>query len=240
MLKDNERLDDLEYNDLKIIQHPQGYCFTSDSVILSNLVNVKKTDKVADLCTGSGIIAILIAAKFAPKKIIGVELQPRLADMAMRSVKYNNLEDKITICNADACGAEKELGCGCFDVVVTNPPYDKGTEKASYTEKEICKKEIYINASKVIMTSSQLLRFGGLFYMINKVRNLSDIMCEMRRYNIEPKKLYFIQPKITKEPDTFIIEGKKGAKSGLIVPLPIIVYNQDGSYTDFSRRLYNK
>lgn len=240
MLKDNERLDDLEYNNLRIIQEPDGYCFTSDSVILSNLVNVKKADKVVDLCTGSGIIATLISAKFTPQKVIGVELQPRLADMAKRSVLYNNLREHIEIINADAYGIEKTLGCGKFDVVVTNPPYDKCASKQSYTEKEICKKEIYINANKIIETSSKLLKFGGLFYMINKVRNLTDVMCFMRQYNIEPKKLYFIQPKISKEADTFIVEGKKGAKSGIVVPLPIIVYNEDGTYTDFSRRLYNK
>ena len=160
--------------------------------------------------------------------------------MAKRSVLYNNLREHIEIINADAYGIEKTLGCGKFDVVVTNPPYDKCASKQSYTEKEICKKEIYINANKIIETSSKLLKFGGLFYMINKVRNLTDVMCFMRQYNIEPKKLYFIQPKISKEADTFIVEGKKGAKSGLVVPLPIIVYNEDGTYTDFSRRLYNK
>lgn len=240
MIKPSERLDDLEYNNLRIIQDPSGYCFTSDSVLLSNLVNVKRTDKVVDLCTGSGVIALLIASKFGAKKVIGVELQPRLADMASRSVSYNKLGDTIEIVNANVIGIEKTLGTGTFDVVVTNPPYDKAVIKESYTEKEICKREIHLTIEQNVIAASKLLKFGGLFYMINKVRRLQDVMYNMRQYNIEPKKLYFIQPKASIEADTFIVEGKKGAKSGIVVPLPIIVYNEDGTYTDFSRRLYNK
>lgn len=240
MIKQSERLDDLECNNLRIIQDPNGYCFTSDSVILSNLVNIKKTDKVIDLCTGSGVVALLAVGKYSPKKVIGVELQPRLADMAKRSVSYNNLNDVIEIINANVIGIEKTLGCGTFDVVVTNPPYDKAIVKESYTEIEICKREVYLNVEQTVDTASKLLKFGGLFYMINKVRRLSDVIFYMKMYNIEPKKVYFIQPKASLEADTFIVEGKKGAKSGLVIPLPIIVYNEDGTYTDFSRRLYNK
>lgn len=240
MIKQNERLDDLECNNLHIIQDPSGYCFTSDSVILSNLVSVKKTDKVIDLCTGSGVIALLVAGKYSPNKIVGVELQPRLADMAKRSVAYNNLNDIIEIINANVIGIEKTLGCGTFDVVVINPPYDKCIEKENYTEKEICKKEVYLNVEQTVDTASKLLKFGGLFYMINKVRRLSDVIYYMKMYNIEPKKIYFIHPKASLQADTFIVEGKKGANSGLVLPLPIVVYNEDGTYTDFSRRLYNK
>lgn len=239
MLKDGERLDDLEYKGLEIIQRSDGYCFTSDSVLVANLVNVKHTDKVVDIGTGSGIIAILIAAKFLPKKVIGVEIQERLAEMATRSVIHNNLSDVIEIVNAPAQGVEKIIGDG-YDVVVTNPPYDENCKKENATEKEICKSEVKLTVAECIKTAARLLKFGGLFYMVNKARRLTDVIYSMRSCGIEPKKIYFIQPKKDKDADTFIVEGKKGGKPSVIIPKPIVVYEDDGEFTEFARRIYNK
>lgn len=239
MLKDNESFDDLEYKGLEIIQSSDGYRFTSDSVLVANLANVKRGDRVVDIGTGSGIIAILIAAKFAPSKVIGVEIQERLADMANRSVIHNGLSDTVEIINKPAQGIEKIIGDG-YDVVVTNPPYDENFNLDSANEKEICKSEVTLKAEECIYTSAKLLKFGGLFYMVNKARRLVDVIFYMRKYGIEPKKIYFIQPKDTKDVDTFIVEGKKGAKPSVVIPKPLIIYDDEGNFTDFSRRLYNK
>lgn len=240
MILDSERLDDLEYKGLKILQDPNGYCFTSDSVLLSSLLNIKKSHTVIDLCTGSGIVAILSAAKYSPNRVYGIELQPRLADMAKRSVKLNNLENIIEIINADVINIDKVLGAGIADVIMINPPYEKAVKKDNYTEKDICKSEVFLTASQAINSAAKLLKYGGLFYMVNKIKRLADVFCYMRENNIEPKKLYLIQPKASKDIDTFIVEGKKGARSDLIVPAPIIVYEEDGSFSEISRRLYNK
>lgn len=238
-MKNGERLDDLEYKDLRIIQHPDGYCFTSDSVLLANLANVKKTDRVVDIGTGSGVVAILIAAKFSPAEVVGVEIQERLADMAQRSVELNKLDDRIKIVCAAAQGAEKIIGDG-YDVAVTNPPYDPARPLAEAGEREICRSEVGMTTEESVVSASRLLKFGGLFYMINRVRRLADVLCAMRREKLEPKKLWLVQPKRSKDVDTFVVEGKKGAKPSLIVPKPIVVYEDDGSFTEFSRRLYNK
>lgn len=237
MLKEGERLDDLEYKGLKIIQHPEGYCFTSDSVLISNLAKVKRTDRVADIGTGSGIIAILVAAKFSPKEVVGVEIQDRLADMAKRSVEYNGLSSKVKIVCAPAQGVEKTIGNN-FDVVISNPPYEKASEEKN--EKTVAKTEIMLTVKETVFTASALLRYGGLFYTVNKARRLADVICAMREAKIEPKKLYLVQPKKGKEIDVFIVEGKKGAKPSLLVPEPITVYEEDGSYGEIARRLYNK
>ena len=237
MLKEGERLDDLEYKGLKIIQHPEGYCFTSDSVLISNLAKVKRTDRVADIGTGSGIIAILVAAKFTPKEVVGVEIQERLADMASRSVEYNGLSDRVKIVCAPAQGVEKIIGNG-FDVVISNPPYEDAVSEKN--EKTVAKTEIMLTVEETVGTASALLRYGGLFYTVNKARRLTDVLCAMRNAKIEPKKLYLIQPKKGKEIDVFIVEGKKGAKPSLLVPEPITVYEEDNFYGEIARRLYNK
>lgn len=239
MLKDGERLDDLEYKGLKIIQHPDGYCFTSDSVLLSNLINVKRTDRVVDLGTGSGIIAILTAAKYQPKTVYGVEIQKRLADMATRSVEFNNLSEKVNIVCAPIEGVEKIIGGG-FDVVTVNPPYDKPILGVTVGEREICRSEILMTAEDCLRCAAKLLKYGGLFYMVNRASRLTDVIFAMRSYCIEPKKILLIQPKRGKNIDTFIVEGKKGARPSLLMPEPIVVYNDDGSFTEVTRRLYNK
>ncbi|MFA6866443.1 MAG: methyltransferase [Clostridia bacterium] len=240
MLHDNEKLEDLEYEGLKIIQDKDGYCFTSDSVLLANLVNIKKSDNVVELGSGSGVISILLSAKYNANKIVGVEIQERLADMAIRSIEYNNLSENIEIINKPMQGIEKELGNN-WDVVITNPPYAKQiVKKDSYTEDEICKSEIMVTLDDVVITASKLLKFGGNFYMINKANRLIDAICSMRENNLEPKKIYFIQPKLSKDIDTFIIVGKKGGKSSILLPKPIIIYDEDGNYTPLLRRMYNK
>lgn len=239
MIKPNERLDDLEYKGLMLIQDPDGYCFTSDSVLLANLAEVKRLDTVVDIGTGSGIVAILIAAKFAPRKVIGLEIQPRLASMAQRSVVHNRLEDVVEILNIPAQGAEKIIGNN-YDVVVSNPPYDKPVAGAGESEKEICKTEIKLSVEETVISASRLLKYGGKFFMVVRASRLTDALSAMRANKIEPKKLYLIQPKSDKDVDTVVIAGKKGGKSSLIVPRPIVIYNEDGTMTDEAKKIYNK
>ena len=240
MIKDGERTDDLEYKGLRILQHPDGYCFTSDSVLLANLCRIKKGDLVCDLCTGSGVVALLASAKYDPKKVVGVEIQPRLADMAKRSVKLNGYEDRVEIVCAPVQGVENVLGHGSFDVVLCNPPYAPAEKKDEYTEEEICKSEAKLTLEETVSSAKKLLKFGGSFFMVHKAYRLTDAVYLMRQNHIEPKKLWLIQPKKSKDVDSFVIEGKKYGKPSLLVPSPIVVYNEDGSYTEQARRIYGK
>ena len=239
MKKANERIDDLQCRGFKIIQDPDGYCFTSDSVLLANLASIKHSDTVVDLCTGSGVVALLVTAKYEPKKVVGVELQPRLADMAKRSVRLNQAENVVEIVNAPLQGITKKIGGG-NDVVIVNPPYETCVPKEKPTEEEICKTEQAVTCEEIIRESASLLRFGGLFYMINKTRRLTDVLFYMRTYGIEPKKIYFVQPKKGKELDAFVVEGKRGGKPYLTTPEPLLVYDEQGEYTEQVRSLYNK
>ena len=125
-LLSDEKIDDLQYKGLKIIQKKDGFCFGMDSVLIANFAKIsRKNAIVADLGTGTGIISILIAAKQSPKKVYGFEIQKDLVDMARRSVKYNDLENIVEIENEDIVGISKGKYNKKFDYVVTNPPYKK-------------------------------------------------------------------------------------------------------------------
>ena len=218
ILKDNERLDDLQLNNLFIIQNKNEYCFNSDSVALANFVKAPKNSKVVDLCSGSGVIGILVNAKNNCESVVCVELQEYFADMSKRSVKYNKI-DNITVENAPIQNISKKIGKEYYDVVVCNPPYKK-ENSSLLNEKEslaIARHEIKVNLEEIVCEASKLLKFGGKFYTCNKEERLTDLFCFMRKYNIEPKILKVL--KSVKGASIIMVEGKKGGKSGIKISL---------------------
>lgn len=240
ILNDGEQLDDLEYKGLQIIQREGYYHFTSDSVLLANLTNIPLNAKVLDMGTGSGIIAILIAAKSKAKSVVGIDIQDDMIDMARRSIEINNLNN-VRIEKIDIIDAPLQLGFDNFDIVVTNPPYMKvlSGDMSEAEHINISKREVKVTLEQIIVSASKLLKFGGKFYMIHKAERLAEIINIMCKYNLIPKKLINIQPKADKAVDTIIIEGKKGAAFGMTVEA-LIVYNDDNSYTDKAAKLYSK
>ena len=194
-LNNNERIDDLEYENLKIIQNKEGFCFGIDSVLLSDYAkNIKKDAIVVDIGTGTGIIGLLLCKKAKLKKIYGVEIQEDVAKMAERSVQLNSLEDKFEIINIDINNISDKLDNNSIDVIVTNPPYKKkNTGLLNEEEKKlISRHEIKCTLEDIVKTSYKLLKSKGEFYMVHRPERLVDILNIMRNYKIEPKLLRFI------------------------------------------------
>lgn len=242
-LKENERIDDLEFKNLKIIQNKNGFCFGMDSVLLSDFAkNIKKDSKVLDLGTGTGIIPILLCGKTELKKIIGVEIQEEVAKMAKRSVVLNNLEERFEVINKNILELNTIYENQTFDVIVTNPPYKKkNTGIINENEKKIISRhEITAELEDFIKVSKDLLKDKGEFYMVHRPERLVDIISLMRKYNIEPKILRFVCPNEEKEPNLILIKGVKNAKPFLKIEKNLIVYNKNGQYTEEILKIYNK
>ena len=271
-LKENERIDDLEFNNLKIIQNKDGFCFGIDSVLISDYAkkDIKKNALGVDLGTGTGIISILLSAKTRLSKIIGIEVQKEVADMAQRSIELNGLQNKIEIKNMNIKNIiqnidnsklekrKKQVKLGNiqtethkekdniwlekFDFVVTNPPYKKlETGKVNESEyKYISRHEVTANLEDFIKVSKYLLKDKGSFFMVHRPDRLVDIIELMRKYKLEPKNIRFIYPSIDKSPNLVLIKGIKNAKPFLKIDKPLIVYNQNGEYTDEIYEIYGK
>ena len=241
MLFENERIDDLQYKDLKIIQNKDGFCFGLDAVLLANFAEVKNHDYVVDLGTGTGIIPILIAGKTKAKKVVGVEIQESVANMARRSVRLNMLESVVDIESADIKNCRDILGSSKFDVVVTNPPFmNKGGGIINEADtKAISRHEILCSLEDVIRTSGELLKEKGQFNMVHRPQRLVDIVFLMRKYNIEPKYLKFVHPSPHKKPNLILIRGLKGGKPELKMLDPLYVYNENGEYTGDINRIFD-
>lgn len=240
LVKEGERIDDLQYDGLRIIQNPSLYCFTSDAVLLANFVKATKKDVVVDLGTGSGIIATIVATKTNAKKVYGVEIQPYMSDMASRSVKLNGLEDKIEIINRPMQTAFEVLGKESCSVVTCNPPYQKigAGEKQLTEEIAISRHEVKVTLEEIVVSASTLLKYGGKFYVIHQAKRLAELTYLLEKHNLRVKKITMIQPKANKNVDTVIVEATKFGKVGLIIPPPLVVFNDDGTPTREVEKIY--
>jgi len=233
LLKNNERLDDLHRNGYQIIQDPGRFCFGMDAVLLSGFAHVKKDERVLDLGTGTGIIPILLEAKTDGAHFTGLEVQPDSADMASRSVKYNHLEEKISIVTGDIKDASSIFGASSFDIITTNPPYMIGEHglKNENDAKTIARHEVLCTLDNILIQSNRVLKQGGRFYMVHRPFRLAEIFAKMVEHHIEPKRMQLVYPYLDKEPNMVLIEGYKGGKSRLKVEKPLIVYEKKDAYT---------
>lgn len=242
-LKENERIDDLEYKGLKIIQNKDGFCFGVDSVLLSDYAkNIKKNSKVIDIGTGTGIISILLCEKTKLSKIYGIEIQEDVAEMASRSSKLNNLQDKFEVINKNIKDIFDILNPHEYDVVVTNPPYKKvNTGVKSIENKQlISRHEVECTLEDIIEKSSKLLKDLGEFYMVHRAERLVDIMCLLRKYKLEPKNIRFVHSKENEKPNLILVRAVRSAKEFLKIDKPLIIYKENGEYTDEILEIYDK
>ncbi len=240
---ENERIDDLEFKGLKIIQNKDGFCFGIDSILLSDFAKeIKKGSKVIDLGTGTGIIGILLCGKTELSKIIGVEIQKEVYDMAKRSIKLNNLENKFEIINENIKNLENIIETGTLDAVVTNPPYKKiGTGLTNENEKKlISRHEITANLEDFIKVSSKMLKDKGTLYMVHRPDRMVDIIELLRKYKLEPKRIKFVYPNANKDANLILLKAVKNANPFLKIEKPLYVYNQNGEYTDKILKIYGK
>lgn len=234
LLKENERIDDLERNNLKIIQDPGRFCFGMDAVLLSGFVRVKKDSEILDLCTGTGILPILLSAKTDCSHISALEIQEDSADMARRSVLLNDLQDKIDIVTGDVKEADILFKKASFDAITCNPPYMIGEHGLRNPDDAmaIARHEVLCTFDDVAKAAGSLLKPGGNFFLVHRPFRLAEIFATLQKYKLEPKRMQLVYPFVDKEPNMVLIEANRGGKSRMEVLKPLIIYKQQGVYTN--------
>ena len=231
-LKENERIDDLQRNGYQIIQDSKRFCFGMDAVLLSGFARAKEGDMVLDMCTGTGIIPILMEAKTKALHFTGLEIQEDSADMARRSVLLNHLEEKIDIVTGDVKEADTLFKAASFDVITCNPPYMTGQHGLQNKDeaKTIARHEVLCTLEDVVEAAARLVKPGGNFYMVHRPFRLAEIMVMLSKYKLEPKRMQLVYPYVDKEPNMVLIEANRGGKPRLSVEKPLIVYKESGVY----------
>jgi len=233
-----ETIDDILWGKLKLIQTKEGYRFSVDALILADFVEVKARDKVIDLGTGNGVIPLLLAVKKNPAYILGVEIQPRLSSLAKRNVVLNKMEGKVEIKTGDF--RELELGKR-FEVVVSNPPYLRsGAGRTSpEPERAIARSEIYCTLPQLIAAASRFLAPEGRFYLIFPAKRLFELMLELRHQGFAPVKMRLVHSKPKLPATLVLLDARKRPKPELSILPPLVIYNEDGSYTKEMNRIFS-
>ena len=242
LLREGERIDDLEVNGFRIIQNPSFFCFGMDAVLLSAFAGTGSKDRVIDLGTGTGIIPLLLTAKGKCASAVGLELQDAVAEMASRSVRLNRAEERIDILQGDIKKAKELFRGSSFDAVTCNPPYisvKDGLHNYA-TEKNLARHEIAVKLEDVVQVAGYLLRPGGSFSMVHKPFRIPEILELMRKYRLEPKRMQLVQPYADKEPNMVLIEGVRDGNPWLKVLPAMIVYEKGGGYTQELLKTYGK
>jgi len=247
-----ERIDDLQLNGLKLIQNSGHFCFGVDAVLLTHYAATSKGRApyhIADLCTGNGIIPVLLTAKTNAHYIVGVEIQPAVADLAKRNVELNNLQERVEIVCEDLRNIVKKrhknygyLPQNDFDIVTCNPPYKEaggGIINADDTL-TIARHEVMCTLEDIISVSAKLLREQGRLCMVHRPERLVDLLTLMRQYRLEPKRLQMVHPAPNKTANLVLIEAVKYGKPKLFLDPPLYVYNKNGEYSDEINVIYER
>jgi tRNA1Val (adenine37-N6)-methyltransferase len=231
-LKDKERLDDLQRNGYRIIQNPEKFCFGMDAVLLTGFARAREKDSLLDLGTGTGIIPLLMEAKYHCAHLTGLEIQPESADMAQRSVALNDLEDKIEIVTGDIKEADQLFPSASFDCITCNPPYMIGQHgiKNPDEPKAVARHEILCTFEDVAQQTAKLLKPGGHFFLVHRPFRLAEIMTTLVRCRLEPKRMQLVYPYVDKEPNMVLLEAVRGGNPRMTVEKPLIVFREPGVY----------
>lgn len=239
-LREGERLDDLQRDSLKLIQNPAWFCFGMDAVLLSAFAQVKEDQDCLDLGCGNGVIPILLAGRTKGASFTGLELQEDVAEMALRSVQYNQLTEKVHIVCGDIKEATSIFEAASFDVITSNPPYlTQSHGLVSETDhKAAARHELYCTLEDVVSNAEKLLKPGGHFFMVHRPFRLAEIITCMVSHKLEPKRMRLVYPYADKEPNMVLVEGVRGGNPRIKVEKPLIVYESEQIYTEEVRRLY--
>ncbi len=214
VLYQDEALEDLQYHNLWLIQNKKQYRFTTDAVALANFVKVKPRENMVDLCAGSGVVGILAMAKGKGNSCTLVEIQSSMADMAKRSLEYNNI-DNIKVVNDKLQGISDKIGKDCYDLVTCNPPYKvvDGSQISVDPSIAIARHEIAVTLKEVIEEASKLLKYGGRLALVHKSYRMAEMMYLCSTFGLEPKRLKILPSK--KGMSVVLLEAVKDGKVGL-------------------------
>ena len=242
LIHEDECIDDLQNGGLMLIQKKNGFKFGIDAVLLSDFAKAPEAKRALDLCTGTGIVAVLLASKTKTPRIDALEIQPDIYDMAKRSTEYNGISDRVHIRMGDLKNAAELYGKNVFDKVTVNPPYMKagsGISNGSDT-KTISRHEVLCTLEDVIAASAAVMKTKGHFFMVHRPSRLTDIIWLMRRYKLEPNRLRLVHPSAGTAANLLLIEGVKNGGNELKLMEPLYVYDENGRYTDEINYIYGR
>ncbi len=234
----DERIEDLECHDLKIIQNKNYYTFTSDSVVLANFIKLKKKDKCVEIGTGCGVISVLLTAKTEFDKIYAFEIQSEMARLAEKNVILNDLQEKIEVISDDVRNFKQYIDVESIDVVFSNPPYmRKDIELNKNPIKNKARHDESLSINDLCQCAYSMLRFGGRFFVVYSAERSAELIYTLMNHNLEPKRMFFTQNGKGKV-ILIVVEAVKGGKHGVEVLPELETNDVKGEYLQLLQTKY--
>jgi tRNA1Val (adenine37-N6)-methyltransferase len=232
--REGETVDELLGGRIKIFQKEKGYRFSLDVLLIVHFARLKRGDRIVDLGTGSGVIAIIMAMRRESGKVIGVDIQEELVDMAKRSVQLNNLREKVDIRLGDVRNIESLLDENSFDVSIFNPPYRKlkSGRINPDNQKSIARHEIKGSLYDFLRAAAYVLKKSGRAYIVYPATRMVELLSTMRTAGIEPKRMRVVHSHSNSRGEFVLVEGKKGGREELEILPPLVVYGNAAEYTE--------
>ncbi len=226
----DETLDDLRLGGLRVIQKKDGYRFSLDPVLLCAFAQIQSEGTVCDLGCGSGVIPLILARKTRACRIVGIEIQPELADRARRSVLHNNLQDRVEILHQDLRSVREVMAAESCQAVLANPPYRRpqSGRLAPGDERARARHELHGGLEEFLACSAYLLGTGGRFYMVHLAERITDVLVGMRQAGLEPKRLRCVHSRHGDQACLVLVEGRRGGAPGMVVEAPLFIYGENG------------
>jgi tRNA1Val (adenine37-N6)-methyltransferase len=228
-----ETLDALFQGQLKFFQSRSGYRFSLDALLLADFMTCRGQEKIADLGTGNGVVALILAYLHPSSSITGLEIQPRMVDRARRNVRMNGFADRVTIRRFDVRNVQQAFGPGSFAGVICNPPYRRTTSGriSPNAERKIARHEIAATLGDFLRAGAYLLPMRGRMALVYPALRAVDLLKSMRDANLEPKRLRIVYSFADASASLVLAEGVKGGRSGIEVLPPLVVYKKGKEYT---------
>ncbi len=242
-LRPGERIDDLQRKGYVLIQDPSLFCFGMDAVLLADFTRAKKKDHVLDMCTGNGVIPVLLSARGKGGLYTGIEIQEKNTDLACRNADINGLGDRFCVIHGDICntaGFLKAYARPSVDVITCNPPYMAPGDGLinPCDEKAAARHEISCTFRDIALRASEVLKEGGHIFIVHRPRRLAEIITRLCEAGLEPKRIRFVHSFKDKNAVMVLIDAVKGGGTQIITEPPLIIYGENGEYTDELKQMY--
>ena len=242
MIREDETLDDLQLNGFQLIQKKKGFRLCLDSVLLADFARIRPRDHVADLGTGTGVLPLLLLGRNKGQFFWGIEIQPDLADVALRNAQLNHLEAKIQVLCCSVSETAAFLPPRSMDAVVCNPPYPRKTAASSAPEEDAEEKARHQGPEEMqafLAAARWLLREKGKLFLVYPAGDMLDLMEAMRREHLEPKRFRLVYPFADRAANLVLIEGISGGKPALQTMPPLIIHAAEGHLTNELKSIYH-
>ena len=238
---EDETIEDLQLNGLKLIQKKDSFRFGMDSVLLAHFADIRSNDTVADFGTGNGILPLLLYGRGKGAKYYAFDIQLEAAMLAKRNALLNRLEKTINVFHADAGTADQYLDICSVDAAVCNPPYAlPGSALQSPKEtKAIARNQNEDTLDHLFTGAFRILKGRGKLFLVYPAAQMLYVMQKLQTHHLEPKRFRLVYPKVQKAANLVLIEAVKDARQMLHPLPPLIIYNEDGTLTNELKSVYH-